>query len=60
MSTEIINIGFETNNDNEPSMLQVAESRAIEISYIPVETSVTMKKVKEREEAKAIMNILKN
>ena len=45
---------------NIQSIFDECEIEAIEISYIPVETSVTMKKVKEREEAKAIMNILKN
>jgi len=56
MSTEIINIGFENNNDNEPSMLQVAESRAIH----EVQASYIIAKKFPRDEKKSYINIIKS
>lgn len=56
MNTEIINIGFESNSDNEPSMLQVAESRAIH----EVQASYIIAKKFPRDEHKSYSNIIKS
>jgi hypothetical protein len=56
MNTEVINIGFENNNEIEPSMLQVAESRAIH----EVQASYIIAKKFPRDEQKSYLNIIKS
>lgn len=56
MHTEIINLGLENIKDNEPSMLQMTESRAIH----EVQASYIIAKKFPRDEQKSYLNIIKS
>jgi hypothetical protein len=55
MSTNLRDLGFESNNDNEPSMLQVAENRAMH----EVQAAYVIAKKFPRDEKKSYLNIIK-